>query len=81
MSDIQYNLQLEKLCNHLLLGEIVGVTEAISGGFLHRMYAIETTKGKYAIKALNPKVTGTINAIKRYADIICEIENWLNSEI
>lgn len=56
MSDIQYNLQFDKLCNISQLGEIVGVPKAISGGLLHRMYAIETTQGKYAIKALNPKI-------------------------
>lgn len=56
MSDIHYNLQFEKLCNTLKLGEIVGVPEEISGGLLHKMYAIETTQGKYAIKALNPQI-------------------------
>jgi len=56
MIDIKYNLQFEKLCNILHYGEIVGIPEAISGGLLHRMYAIETTHGKYAIKALNPQI-------------------------
>lgn len=56
MSNIHYNLQFQKLCNILKLGEIVGVPKAVSGGLLHRMYAIETTQGKYAIKALNPQI-------------------------
>jgi len=56
MSNIHYNLQFEKLCNILKLGEIVGVPEAITGGLLHRMYSVETTQGKYAIKALNPQI-------------------------
>ena len=56
MSNIQYNLLFEKLCDILKLGEIVSVPKAISGGLLHRMYAVETTKGKYAIKALNPQI-------------------------
>jgi Ser/Thr protein kinase RdoA (MazF antagonist) len=56
MSDIQYNLQFDKLCNVLLLGGIIGVPEAISGGLLHRMYAVKTTQGKLAIKALNPQI-------------------------
>jgi Ser/Thr protein kinase RdoA (MazF antagonist) len=56
MSDMQYNLQFEKLCNILELGEIVGMAEPVSGGLLHKMYAIETTQGKYAIKALNPQI-------------------------
>lgn len=53
---MQYNLQFEKLCNSMKLGEIVGEPKSISGGLLHRMYAIETTQGKYAIKALNPRI-------------------------
>ncbi|SMF79323.1 Putative homoserine kinase type II (protein kinase fold) [Paenibacillus uliginis N3/975] len=56
MSDVQYNLQFDKVCNILQLGEIVGVPEAMSGGLLHRMYFIETTQGKYALKALNPQI-------------------------
>ena len=56
MSDIKYNLQFKKLCIILKLGDIIGVPKAIPGGLLHRMYAIETTQGKYAIKALNPQI-------------------------
>ena len=56
MSDIQYNLQLEKLCKILKLGEIITVPKAIVGGLLHKMYAVETTQGKYAVKALNPQI-------------------------
>ncbi|MDF2718758.1 MAG: aminoglycoside phosphotransferase, partial [Paenibacillus sp.] len=56
MNEIQYNLQFEKLCNVYDLGEIVGMPESMSGGLLHRMYAIQTTQGKYAVKALNPQI-------------------------
>lgn len=56
MNDIGYNIQLEKLCNVLQLGNMVSVPKAITGGFLHRMYGIQTTEGKYAIKVLNPKI-------------------------
>lgn len=56
MSEKQYNLQFEKLCNILQLGEIIGVPEEIFGGLLHRMHAVETTQRKYAIKALNPQI-------------------------
>ena len=68
MSDIKYNLQFEKLCSVLQLGEIVGEPEAITGGFLHRMYAIETTQGKYAIKALNPKIMLRPVAMQHFMD-------------
>lgn len=71
MSDLQYNLQFDKLCNILQLGEIISVPEAISGGLLHRMYAIETTQGKYAIKALNPQIMTRPTAL----------QNYINSEL
>jgi Ser/Thr protein kinase RdoA (MazF antagonist) len=66
MSDMQYNLQFEKLCNVLQIGDIVGVPERISGGLLHRMYAVETTGGKYAIKALNPQIMLRPAAMQHY---------------
>lgn len=33
MSDMQYNLQFDKLCKVLKLGDIVGAPKPISGGF------------------------------------------------
>jgi hypothetical protein len=29
---------------------------SVTGGLLHRMYALQTTSGRYAIKALNPEI-------------------------
>lgn len=66
MSDSQYNLQFEKLCAKLRLGEMIGVPEAMSGGLLHRMYTVQTTSGKYAIKALNPQIMRRPEAISNY---------------
>jgi Ser/Thr protein kinase RdoA (MazF antagonist) len=70
VNDVQYNLQFEKLCNVLQLGEIVGRAQAISGGLLHKMYAVETYTGKYAIKALNPQIMRRPMAM----------QNFINSE-
>lgn len=78
MGENQYNLQLENLCMRLQLGEPVSAPKEISGGFLHRMYAVETTKGKYAIKALNPQImarpTAKLNFVmsERIADIAAD---------
>lgn len=66
----RYNLQFSKLCNTLKLGEVIGKPEEISGGLLHRMFAVETTHGKYAIKALNPQIMARPTALN----------NFLNSE-
>lgn len=68
MSDIKYNLQFEKLCNILKLGEIIGAPKSIPGGLLHRMYSIETTQGKYAIKALNPQIMIRSTAMQNYVN-------------
>lgn len=56
MGNLKYNLNFEELCKVLQLGELVREPEAISGGLLHRMFFVETTKGKYAVKALNPQI-------------------------
>jgi len=56
MSDNLYHLEIQKLCDMQHLGTMIQAPEAISGGFLHRMYSISTTQGKYAIKALNPQI-------------------------
>ncbi|WP_400247478.1 phosphotransferase [Niallia sp. JL1B1071] len=63
MVDIQV---FKKICNESNLGEIVGVPFSISGGLLHKMYAIETDKGKFAIKRLNPQIMKRPNAWKNY---------------
>ncbi|MEG0309115.1 MAG: phosphotransferase [Clostridium sp.] len=68
MSDIQYNLQFEKLCDILKLGEMVGIPKSVSGGLLNRVYAIETTQGKYAVKALNPKIMLRPTAMKNHVN-------------
>ncbi|MDF2673611.1 MAG: aminoglycoside phosphotransferase [Clostridiales bacterium] len=80
MSDIQYNLQFNKLCNTLKLGKIVGAPEALSGGLLHRMYAIETIQGKYAVKALNPQIMHRPIAIQNFINSE-EIANFASNNI
>ncbi|WP_314591280.1 phosphotransferase [Paenibacillus terrigena] len=75
MSEIKYNLNFEKLCTILQLGELIGSPEELTGGLLHRMYVLETSQGKYAVKALNPQImirtTALQNIIK--SEIIVNI--------
>ncbi|PJN49976.1 hypothetical protein PAEAM_55880 [Paenibacillus sp. GM1FR] len=68
MNDTQYNLNFEKLCNELQLGELISSPKPISGGLLHRMYAIETTQANYAVKALNPQIMIRPTAVQNYID-------------
>ncbi|SCC34353.1 phosphotransferase [Bacillus mycoides] len=70
MDAIKYYLDFESICKNSLLGEMLNVPKSICGGLLHRMYAVETTKGKYAIKLLNPQIM-----IRPMA-----IQNYINSE-
>ncbi|WP_318245240.1 phosphotransferase [Paenibacillus gallinarum] len=61
-----YHIQFEKLCCTCNLGEITKAPVKVSGGLLHRMFAIETTKGKYAVKALNPQIMERPTALPNY---------------
>jgi len=56
MTNITYNLQFDKLCDALHLGELIRAPMPLTGGHLHRIFALETSTGKYAVKALNPQV-------------------------
>ena len=44
------------LCRQLNLGNLLSSPRPLTGGFLHRMTAITTTTGTYAIKLLNPRI-------------------------
>lgn len=66
-----YNVQFEKMCHVLNLGELIKPPEAVTGGLLHRMFAIETTQGKYAIKVLNPLIMARPTAKGTYSLFPC----------
>lgn len=74
MSDKQYNINFEKLCATLQLGDLVRTPEVLTGGLLHRMYAVDTTLGKYAVKALNPQIMIRPKAMQN----ICNSERIAN---
>jgi len=56
LENIQYNLNFDKLCETACIGKRCGEPAQIMGGLLHRMYCVETTMGKYAVKTLNPQI-------------------------
>ncbi|WP_202708844.1 phosphotransferase [Sporosalibacterium faouarense] len=66
MGNEKYNIQMKKLCYKLELGALTEAPKEISGGLLHKMFCIKTTKGKYAIKALNPQIMLRPTAMKNY---------------
>ncbi|WP_336776843.1 hypothetical protein [Paenibacillus sp. MMO-58] len=76
--------QIEALCNELGLGDITIAPTALSGGLLHRMYAVQTTSGKYVVKALNEKLWPDQQPCKTSSDpnslLICQMLNDWNLE-
>lgn len=53
----------EKISDSLNLGDILSEPKRLFGGYLHQMYAVHTTTGKYAIKLLNPSVMSRKDAL------------------
>ncbi|GLV64463.1 membrane protein [Bacillus mycoides] len=66
MDSIEYRFEFEEICKQAVLGELLSPPKSICGGLLHQMYAIETTKGKYAIKLLNPQIMIRTTAMQNY---------------
>jgi len=59
-----YNVQLEAFCKTHGLGEVVE-SSLFPQGMTNRTYFVETTEGKYVIKALNPKFVNTEDKRKK----------------
>ena len=49
------------------LGVVTAPITPVSGGFLHRMYRVETEHGIYAVKHLNPEIMGRDGVLDNYA--------------
>lgn len=48
-------MELEEFCKNYNLGDVKNITK-LTGGFMHKMFKVETTKGIYAVKVLNEEV-------------------------
>lgn len=48
--------QINKLFCQLGLGEPLAAPRPVSGGYLHKMLRVETARGVFAVKALNPDI-------------------------
>ena len=58
------NDMLAGLCSRCGLGEIKTAPTPVSGGLLHRMFRVETSRGVYAVKVLNPEVMARPTALR-----------------
>jgi len=57
---------LNKICAEYNLGELLRKPTRLTGGFMHKMYSLFTTRGKYAVKLLNPFVMQRETAMENY---------------
>lgn len=47
---------INKLMNHLNLGEVIGEPTEVKGGLLHKMFHVCTLSASYAVKVLNSEI-------------------------
>lgn len=56
MGNVERNKMIFDLFTKYNLGEILEEPEAVTGGFMHKMYCVNTQSHKYAVKEFNPSV-------------------------
>lgn len=59
-------MMFDAIIKELQLGEPTARPERVSGGYLHKMYRLETTTGRYAVKLLNPVIMKRPDALQNY---------------
>lgn len=57
---------VKKICHEYNLGELLQEPTRLTGGFMHKMYSLFTTQGKYAVKLLNPYIMQREDAMDNY---------------
>ena len=62
----------DKIVKQMDIGDLTAKPQRVSGGYMHKMYKLETTTGKYAVKMLNPTIMKRPDAMGNYekAEII-----------
>lgn len=58
-------MNIEKFCEISNLGIVTNITK-LTGGLMHKMFKVETNKGIYAIKVLNPEVMSREEAYNNF---------------
>lgn len=46
----------DKIVKQIDIGDLTAKPQRVSGGYVHKMYKLETTTGRYAVKLLNPSI-------------------------
>ncbi len=63
---MEQTIFFEKLATALSLGRLTRQPQTVSGGYMHRMYRLDTNRGCYAVKLLNPEVMSRPEARGNY---------------
>lgn len=63
---MENNRMFHEISAMLELGKLRAEPKSLSGGFMHRMYSLETEKGKYAVKLLNPYIMKRDTAMENF---------------
>lgn len=76
------NEKLTKLCRQLGLGEMTAPPQPVSGGYLHRMFRMETARGVFVVKALNPDIMTRPEALEnmRNGERVNDASGMMNDE-
>ena len=62
------SVKLNCLIEYLNLGTVVKEIAQVTGGLLHKMYRVTTSKGEYAIKVLNSEIMKRPVALRNTID-------------
>lgn len=57
---------IDRLMQRLNLGALCAEPRRLEGGFLHTVYAVETTRGKFVVKHLNPAIMRRGEAVENF---------------
>lgn len=60
-------MNIEKFCEKYL-GNVLSITR-LYGGLMHKMFKVETDKGVYCVKVLNPEVMARNDAYNNFGTI------------
>jgi len=58
-------MNIDKLCTLINIGKVKNISK-ITGGLMHKMFKVETDKGIYCIKVLNPEVMNRRDAYNNF---------------
>lgn len=60
------SFEFEIILKKFGLGNLTAQPQRVTGGYMHKMFKLETTTGKYAIKLLNPLIMKRQDALENY---------------